>query len=146
MDIMTGLAALKSAVDITKTLKEIDGDIGTAEYKIQIANLLTALAETKISLVEVQQRVLELEEKARKKGEMTKVNGVAYDVDNKGSAIGNPYCPKCLGKDEKHITCRRHADEQDVYFICPVCDYTMNPDPSVKQILNVGVGKTIIVG
>ncbi|SHH29941.1 hypothetical protein [Cognatishimia maritima] len=62
MDIMSGLSAASTAIGIAKDLREIDRSVDEASYKLKIAELVSLLADAKLSLSEAKQQVASLEE------------------------------------------------------------------------------------
>lgn len=68
MDISAGLVALVHAVGIAKDLRDIERGVDEASFKLKLAELIEALAESKIALSEAKQglrdrdeRIVELE-------------------------------------------------------------------------------------
>ena len=50
MDIMTGLSAVSTALQITKDLRDLDVSLSNAELKVKFAELYDSLADAKIAL------------------------------------------------------------------------------------------------
>ena len=61
MDFMSGLSAASTAISIAKDLREIDRSVDEASYKLKLADLTAALADTKLALTEARQKMSELE-------------------------------------------------------------------------------------
>ena len=61
MDFMSGLSAASTAISIAKDLREIDRSVDEASYKLKLAELTAALADTKLALTEARQKMSELE-------------------------------------------------------------------------------------
>jgi len=57
MDVMATISALSSGLDILKTLKDIDLEFDRAKYKAQVAELMSTLAEAKISLLDAKEQI-----------------------------------------------------------------------------------------
>ena len=54
MTISAAIASLKNATDIARFLKDSDASLERAEWKFKLEDLMSALAEAKIQLAEVQ--------------------------------------------------------------------------------------------
>lgn len=76
MDIIGGLTAAKLALDLTKDLREIDRSVDEATFKLKLAELTFALADTQVALAAAKVKVSELEE--------------ALEIEKSGSK-----CPIC---------------------------------------------------
>ncbi|SEN79899.1 hypothetical protein SAMN05216227_102531 [Pseudorhodobacter antarcticus] len=61
MDLIQGLAAASAAIGIAKDLREIDRGVDEASYKLKIAELISALADTKIALADAKEKITSLE-------------------------------------------------------------------------------------
>ena len=101
--IVAALGGIKTATDIAKLIKDAGRSLESADHKLQIAELVSALADAKIALVEVQDTL--------------------YEKDENGEAIGSPYCSLCL---EKHnLTVHINQNPKDRrYSVCPWCKST----------------------
>jgi chromosome segregation ATPase len=65
MDLITGLATARQALDIVKSLRDIERDLDSASYKSQMAELYSALADVKIALSDAQTTLHEKDQKIR---------------------------------------------------------------------------------
>ncbi|PZX11657.1 hypothetical protein [Celeribacter halophilus] len=61
MDILTGLSAATQAIGIAKELRDIDRSVDESSFKLKLAELTDALADTKIALADAKALVAELE-------------------------------------------------------------------------------------
>jgi hypothetical protein len=61
MDLIQGLAAASAAIGIAKDLREIDRSVDEASYKLKIAELISALADTKIALADAKEKIMPIE-------------------------------------------------------------------------------------
>ncbi len=82
MDVLGGLTAAKMALDLAKDLREIDKSVDEAAFKMKLAELMGALADTQIAFADAKIRISELED------------------DLERLTNGDP-CPKC--KTEKLV-------------------------------------------
>jgi hypothetical protein len=61
MDLVSGLTAARLAFDLVKDLKSIDKSVDDAVFKMKIAELMSALADTQVALSDAKTRLSELE-------------------------------------------------------------------------------------
>ena len=99
MDLAAALAALDGAATIAKSLRNIEGQLSSAELKLKMADLTDFLADARIELAEAKVetgrlngRIRELETFIAKRDETREIGGYRYDVVE-GEAKGYPYCP-----------------------------------------------------
>lgn len=124
MDIMTGISAVSTALDIAKKLKELEKQYNDAEFKLQIAELLMALADAKAALAEARNSLIEKDDEIRalKDAKAAKIRTVQYrgynfGIDAAGNSIGRPFCPVCEKKGIQ-IQLIRATSTKDM---CPSC-------------------------
>jgi len=105
LDTITGaLESVKAAVDIGKIIIDSGKAIDVANYKYKIAELLSLLAEAKISITEINDEIVSRDEKIKKLEEELKIKedikieGVFYWLNGDG-----PFCTKCWDNDRKLI-------------------------------------------
>ena len=65
MDIIGGLSAAKIALDLAKDLREIDKSVDEAGFKLKIAELVSAVADTKVALADAKEQIHELQHEIR---------------------------------------------------------------------------------
>lgn len=79
MDIAKGLAAASHAVASVQKLRELEEDFDRVAFRAEIANLMLAISDTKIALVDarlvLQQKDVEIKRLKLFRRKMTKVNG-----------------------------------------------------------------------
>lgn len=126
------LSAIKTATEVAKTLREIDKSVQTADLKLKIADLTDALANAKLSLVEVQealsQKDKEIERLAlalRRQSEVVRYLDAYYEKNSDGKAVGDPYCSHCF--ELKHTLVHINQNPKDRgQSVCPSCKSVFN--------------------
>ena len=83
MDLISGISAATQAVQLVKELRSIDRSVDEASFKLKLAELMEALANTKIALSEARELLSE------KDAEIRELK-LRLDVVNSGEA-----CPIC---------------------------------------------------
>lgn len=61
MDLLSGLSAASTAIGIAKDLREIDRSVDEAGFKLKLAELTSALADTKLALTDAKEIIARLE-------------------------------------------------------------------------------------
>lgn len=97
-------SSIKTATDIAKLIKDSTTSLEEAEIKLKMAELISALADIKIELSEVQvsqrdkeQKILNLEEQLNKKDKIS-FDGKIYWAENDKT----PFCTVCFEKNAKY--------------------------------------------
>jgi hypothetical protein len=123
------LSSIKTATDITKFLRESDLSLEKAEMKLKLADLVSSLADAKIQIVEVQEalqekdmRIAELEEAFQSKDKILRYGDAYYNIDEKGKAIGSPFCLSCWEVDHKKRQLVRNAKSHHLR-VCVACGH-----------------------
>lgn len=117
------LSSIKIAADIAKLLKETDISLEKAETKLRLAHLVGALADAKFELAEVQNLLLDKDEKIKKLVETlhTKKNVLWespwYWCLEEGKKTG-PFCQQCYDGNSALI---RLQDLKNGYWTCFGC-------------------------
>jgi hypothetical protein len=83
MDLIGGLTAAKLAIDLAKDLRQIDRSVDEAGFKLKLADLTSALADTQVALSEARMEMIDKERKIREL------------EDSLNSATKGDLCPKC---------------------------------------------------
>lgn len=117
MDIATSLAL---AIKALKTLKETTDALEDAHIKIQIAELMSALADAKIEAANSLERIAQLENEIAIKKAMTFSNGKYYQISSDGVKEG-PFCATCFDSDKKEIRLQRSYGSPFGNYSCRVC-------------------------
>lgn len=124
--------SVKVAIGIAQAIKDADVSLEKAELKIRMAELISALADTKIASAEIvetsRQKDAEIE-KLRNllkfKEKLIRVREAYFEVDESGKPMGDPYCSHCWETNSKaiHLTSGVAADIRMGLEIkrCPSC-------------------------
>ncbi|WP_241911044.1 hypothetical protein, partial [Vibrio splendidus] len=108
--ISAGITSIKTALDITKELRNIDSSLKDAEVRLKLADLIEALSDAKIAASELREEnqdlktiVKELKEQLNQAEEVIFTNGHYFlKTPEQGQAPG-PFCAKCYHDDKKLI-------------------------------------------
>jgi len=106
MDFMTTLTAVTQALQIAKTVSDIDKSFDVAEHKLRMAEIITTLAEAKIALSEAKADLAEkdteiarLKTAATDRTKYVEAHGFYFLKKENGLPTGDAYCPKCIVDD-----------------------------------------------
>lgn len=101
-DIVSGLAALKTAFDLAKDLKNASSAYTDAEVRLKISELYSALSEAKIELADAQlemhdlrQQVSTLQSKLNASDDLDYRDSVYWRTTPVEGKPNGPFCPKC---------------------------------------------------
>lgn len=133
MDLTAALGAVSTALGVAKAIKEIDAAYDKAAYKVQIAELMSSLADVKIAVLEGQ------EELRAKDNEIARLTAAIADksslVDGPGGykwvdrgnglRLGYPVCPSCLEASGRQVLLKQAGGKISVE--CPLCDKAFSP-------------------
>lgn len=103
MEILAGIAAAKQALDIAKNLRGIEKSYDEATLKAQLAELISALADAKLAMVDAKESLAEKDKEieALKVSFQTKSGLLRADGDYNyfpgpnDKPLGFPICPSC---------------------------------------------------
>lgn len=118
------LGSIKTASDIARLIKDSGSTLEKVEAKLKLAGLISALADAKIEAAEIQQAVLEKDDRIRalEREAKTRASLVwrepCYWLPN-GEGREEPYCQHC--HDDAQKLARLHTDGKGMYS-CRVCD------------------------
>lgn len=117
------VSSIKAASDIATVLGKAGLSIEKAELKLQLANLISSLAEARMEMASVQEtltakdaRIRELEDALQVKNKLKYEQPYYWIIDN-GNRTG-PYCQTCYDKELKLI---RLQGYDKGYWDCKVC-------------------------
>lgn len=106
--IAAALSSIKAATDIAKLIKESTTSLEQAEVKLRLAELVSALADAKIEIAQIQEVLLEKDGRIKDLQESLDVRQRLaweqpyYWLDVKGVKEG-PYCQQCYDNGRKLI-------------------------------------------
>lgn len=103
MDISSGIASAKAAIEIGKAVKNINKSYDEAVYKATITDLTEKLSDAKLALIEANALIIEKDREisALKSLKIERGNlvegegGYQYRANEVGNPVGFPMCPKC---------------------------------------------------
>lgn len=125
--IADALTSVNAAIQIAKAIKDASGAIEKAHLKLQMAEVIGALAEAKIALAESmdeargkQSEITDLLQALRNKANVKRALDAYYETDQDGQPAGDPYCSHCWETSYKliHLT-SAHRGEMETQ--CPSC-------------------------
>lgn len=124
LDVITAVGSIKSAIDIAKILKNGADTLDKAEVKLQLAELISSLADAKMQMAEIQELLIqsniekkELENKLNKKEKIIYKKPYYFKINEDNSQDG-PYCQKCYDSNEKLIRLQGGSND---YWNCREC-------------------------
>jgi len=125
-EITAGVAALKLATDITKSLmnfKEVSqsGEARemVAELRNHVADAKIVIADLKNALVERDEKITALEAKLKVRRDLLRQGSLYFEKGKKGAVSGDPFCPRCYEVDELRVHLIVRDKEE---LMCPHCD------------------------
>jgi len=138
MELIAAMAGITNAINLVKTMRQIEKDYDASTLKIQLADLSNALADAKMTLTEIslENYSLKNENERLKKSQSETQNLVEYDgflflKKEDGSLPKFPICPCCYEK-EKYFT-QLVPDGYAAKGKCPRCSENFEPIPSVTE-------------
>lgn len=124
MSVGAAIASLNAALTIAKAMRQVEKDYDAAVLRGQIVDLMGAVADAKVELLDAQEQlqakdheIKRLTESVKAKAELIEVNGYMFAKDEAGTPKGLPFCPACLDKG----TQMRPARSLNNMFVCPAC-------------------------
>jgi len=117
------LGSIKTATDIAKVIRESDISLEKAESKLKLAELISALADTKIQIAEIQQVLMEKDEDLRAATERLVVKEkLQWESPHywllDGAKKEGPFCQHCYDKNHDLIRLQGNGEG---YWECKVC-------------------------
>ena len=115
------VTGLKAAWDIAKAIKVATDSIDDAQIKLQMAELISALADAKIEAAENAEKIADLERRLRAKVAMSFENGMYYRVLENGDKEG-PFCPSCHDSESKDVRLQHTPGGTFGNYQCYICN------------------------
>ena len=133
MDIPSIATLLTSAIEMAKHIKNSDSSLEKAERDLQLAELISSLADAKVEISNIQQQLLEKDQLIRDLNEQITVKEkLQYEPPYywliEGGKKDGPYCQVCYDKDNKPIRLQEGKINNKGRWECKVCKnyYTDN--------------------
>lgn len=130
--IIDAIASLREAGRIAKTIVNSEAELEVAELKKRLAELLEALADSQLTLVEVQSFQRDAEEENER---LTKALSIRESVIKRGDAYfastegdethGDPFCTACWERDHRLLHLTSDPDHPRV-LLCPQCKHRVS--------------------
>lgn len=99
----TAYTTLKVAGQIATGLRDIDVALKSAEFKMQIVELVDRIADSKMAMTEVQEALIEKDREIRRLQDLlAQRESVVYAIsayyrkNENGRPVGEPYCAPCF--------------------------------------------------
>jgi len=121
--VTAALGSLRTATDIAKFIRESDLSLDKAETKLKLAELIIAIADAKLDVVNVQEKLAAAE---------TQIKSLEADLQVKGeirweeplywlehqSGIDGPFCQHCYDNGRKLVRLQGNGEG---WYECKVC-------------------------
>ncbi len=107
------VTSIKAAWDLAKAIKTSADAIDDAQIKLQIAELISALADAKIEAAENAEKIAELTQLLKSKSKMLFEGRLYYRILDEGRKEG-PFCPICFDKDDKAIRLQPNSEDRHI--------------------------------
>lgn len=114
------VSSLKAAWELAKGLKQATDAIDDANLKMQMAELISALANAKIEAAESADKLAELERVIATRSAM-KFNGSIYYSEGDNGESDGPFCPTCFDSTDKAIRLKHNKGAMLGDWYCNVC-------------------------
>jgi len=106
--IAVAVSHLKTAIDITKLIRESSPSLKKAELELRLSGVIRALADAEISLIDAQRElrekdgtIAELRAALESKATLMRRNDAYYRVGPDGQPRGAAFCPRCWEDENK---------------------------------------------
>lgn len=127
VSITAALNGLKTAIDIAKGFRDSDVTYEKAEVKLKLAEMMSALADAKMSIADTAEiienkdkEIKSLREALDAKKGLIRKNELYYETDASGNVTGDPYCGKCWEIDHEQVHVLMHHYRK--HWTCPNCE------------------------
>lgn len=127
IDFAALLSSTSAAIGVAKAVSEAKGAYDQADLKLQMAEILSTLADVKIALAEAQSEgkakddeISRLKEAFAFQGTVVEYYGWKFPATKHGEPYGTPFCPRCIEKDGR-FTVTRPTGNGYAAVSCPMC-------------------------
>lgn len=120
--VMEYVNSIKVAWELAKAVKASTDALDDAQMKLQVAELIGALADARIQAAESAELISTLEKQLKTKETMDFNGSVYYRTKDDGKQEG-PWCPTCF--DARSLEIRLQLQEEDSFgyhWHCKECD------------------------
>jgi len=126
-EIVSALSGIKTAMDIGKGILAAGSSLDHAQLKLELADMMGALADARVAVVEAQEttsalqlEVKRLDEALEIKQKVVKDGSAYFDIGADGKSTGGGYCMRCWEVDKKlrHLA---HPSFSSKPSSCPAC-------------------------
>jgi hypothetical protein len=132
LDIITAIAAGTKALEALKAIQDINKAYDAATWKSKVAELMSDIADMKITLIEANDQIRDLEKNNESLAKMVTFkaektiskNGSCYEVFDDGQVSDLPFCQNCMTTG-KYVRIA-HGVMGAVNAICPGCKTQYN--------------------
>lgn len=130
------LSSLKAAMDIAGVIKQSGTTLEKADFKFKTAELISALADIKIQLAEVQQSILDRDQTIRELNAKLELRGKVTFKPPFCLLEGDshPHCAQCYENDDKLIHLQGDGNG---YWECRTCKSNFTDDTYGRPALGV---------
>lgn len=125
--ITAAIQSLRTASELVAALRTADAAFEKAGLKFQVANLIEALADTRMRLSEIQdllaakdQELSALRDALSIKASVVRRGNAYYETDERGEPKGSPFCPRCWEVDHRLLHLVR-VPKDGATKTCPEC-------------------------
>lgn len=120
--IATVMGSIKTAIDLAKFIKESDVTFEQAGSKLKLAELISALADAKIQVSEIQQLLIDKDEELKAAFERLKVKeAIQWESPYywlQGNQKDGPFCQHCYDTEHKLVRLQGNGEG---YWECKAC-------------------------
>ncbi|WP_295873575.1 hypothetical protein [uncultured Zhongshania sp.] len=130
----TVLGSIKTATEIAKLIKDSGSSLEQAELKLQMAELISTLADAKIEVANIQAQLIDKEDEISKlQSLLTQKKSMVWEkpyywYEEEGHRNG-PFCQRCYDVDSKLIRLQGGTNGQ---WRCRACDKSFTDSSYVR--------------
>jgi hypothetical protein len=117
------ITGIKAAWEVAKALKIAADSIDNAHIKLQIAELISALADAKIEAAENSEKIIALEKQLRSQSSMWFDGSKYFHIEEDEQQTG-PFCATCFDLNRKEIRLQNVQGNPFGDWHCRVCNGT----------------------